>query len=469
MVGPANYVAHFSLNNYTVTATANPTVGGTVEGAGTYDQFTTCTLTATANESFQFKNWTVGGTVVSTSPTYTFEVSGPVEAIALFDLVQTTAMSNGWTWWSTCVELTGIDGLTMLENSLGDNGVMIKNSNAYVQNYSAYGLGWMGTENMVLSNEKGYKVNTNAACTATMVGSLANPADHPIEIQPQWNWIGYPVFQTQTVSSALAGFQPTANDIIKGQGDFSNYILGYGWLPEIILEPGKSYLYHSNNTGNQTLVFAESKNGTPVVETDNRHWRNDIYAYADNLCLIAVVSINEEEQRTENLELGAFVKGECRGSVRLKYVEPLDRYYAMMTITGESGDEIGFALIDETGNVISSEIGKNFAFINDAIVGSLDNPYRIDFGIMTSVEEHPMACLNVYPNPVNHGTAFNLLIPDDEIITDFVIVNMTGVEVRHERGALTRRTVAGLPTSGVYIVKVVCKSGRVYQSRLIVK
>ena len=42
---------------YTITANANPTTGGTVEGAGTYYENTNCTLTAVANHGYAFDNW----------------------------------------------------------------------------------------------------------------------------------------------------------------------------------------------------------------------------------------------------------------------------------------------------------------------------------------------------------------------------------------------------------------------------
>ena len=61
---------------YTITATANPTEGGTITGAGEYDYNSTCTLTATANEGYTFQNWTENGEVVSTEAEYTFTVTG---------------------------------------------------------------------------------------------------------------------------------------------------------------------------------------------------------------------------------------------------------------------------------------------------------------------------------------------------------------------------------------------------------
>ena len=68
----------------TITATANPTEGGTVSGAGEYYGNADCTLTATANHGYAFDNWTLGNTVASTESTYTFTVTGDATYTANF-------------------------------------------------------------------------------------------------------------------------------------------------------------------------------------------------------------------------------------------------------------------------------------------------------------------------------------------------------------------------------------------------
>ena len=71
--------------SYTITASANPTEGGSVSGGGTYQSGSTCTLTATANTGYNFTNWTKNGTVVSNNPTYSFTVTEDVDLVANFE------------------------------------------------------------------------------------------------------------------------------------------------------------------------------------------------------------------------------------------------------------------------------------------------------------------------------------------------------------------------------------------------
>ena len=64
-----------STEPVSITVSANPTNGGSVTGAGTYDIGSSVTLTATANTGYTFTNWTKNGVEVSTSSTYSFNAS----------------------------------------------------------------------------------------------------------------------------------------------------------------------------------------------------------------------------------------------------------------------------------------------------------------------------------------------------------------------------------------------------------
>jgi hypothetical protein len=462
----ANYVAHFSLNSYTIAAMANPEEGGSVSGAGTYNHFATCTLTATPADNFIFNSWVVDGEIVSTETTYTFEVSGPVTVTAVFDLVQVNNLDEGWTWWSASVELNDIEGLEMLENSLGELGLIIKTQNAYVQYFPSLNQ-WTGTLTQ-LHNEQGYKVKVSGDCTATMIGPKVYPSDHPIAIQHNWNWIGYPSTEALYVTDAMANFQPEKGDIIKNQGGFATYYSELGWVPSTFsLNPGNTFLFFSNSEQGKSLTFGNG--GRTVVEqNDERHWSYNPHAFADNLCLTAVVTLDGEEQHSETLELGAFVDGECRGSAKLLYIEPLDRYFALMTIAGLEDEQVSFALFDEANGLVSNDSPTQLSFSVNAIIGEFDDPFVVHFGDFTSLSEQALP-LGMYPNPVNCNETFRILIPQEETVAELTIVNTLGSVVRHESGAFNRPVVEGLPVSGVYLVRVVCKSGNVYLNRLVVK
>ncbi len=69
---------------FTVTAMAYPVEGGTVEGGGTYLEGETCTVTATANNDYQFVKWTENGATVSTDSIFSFTVTSDRALVAVF-------------------------------------------------------------------------------------------------------------------------------------------------------------------------------------------------------------------------------------------------------------------------------------------------------------------------------------------------------------------------------------------------
>ena len=79
----------------TITAEANPTDGGVINGGGTFDYGSTCTLTATANEGYTFMYWTENGQQISYDTTYSFTVTNNRNLEAHFTLPYSiTATAN---------------------------------------------------------------------------------------------------------------------------------------------------------------------------------------------------------------------------------------------------------------------------------------------------------------------------------------------------------------------------------------
>ena len=141
--GNRNLVANFTLNTYTITATANPTNGGTVSGAGTFNHGASCTLTATAATGYTFTNWTENGSVVSSNANYTFTVEGNRNLVANFTVITYTitvsanpsnsgTTSGGGTYnhgQSCTVIATSADGYTF--SNWTENGSVVSSNANY--------------------------------------------------------------------------------------------------------------------------------------------------------------------------------------------------------------------------------------------------------------------------------------------------------------------------------------------------
>ena len=75
VTGERTLVANFELMTYSVTVAADPSIGGTVTGAGSYLYGSMATVEVTPNLHCQFDHWTLNGTVASEELSYTFEVT----------------------------------------------------------------------------------------------------------------------------------------------------------------------------------------------------------------------------------------------------------------------------------------------------------------------------------------------------------------------------------------------------------
>ena len=82
----AAFVAQFQLQSCAVFTSAYPVEGGTTTGGGSYLYGDNVTVTATANEGYNFINWVEGEEVVSTEANYSFTVTGSRSLTAIFEL-----------------------------------------------------------------------------------------------------------------------------------------------------------------------------------------------------------------------------------------------------------------------------------------------------------------------------------------------------------------------------------------------
>ncbi|MBP5400026.1 MAG: fibronectin type III domain-containing protein, partial [Bacteroidales bacterium] len=106
-------VSQTTQGTHTVSVTSNSTEGGTVTGAGTYNDGETVTLSATPTPCYHFVNWTVNGVEVSTEAIYSFTVTDDAVYMANFELNQSTGIFDEQT---ACGSFTWIDGVTYTES-----------------------------------------------------------------------------------------------------------------------------------------------------------------------------------------------------------------------------------------------------------------------------------------------------------------------------------------------------------------
>jgi gliding motility-associated-like protein/uncharacterized repeat protein (TIGR02543 family) len=84
MTGNKTVTANFQLQKYTLAATALPSEGGSISGAGSYDAGSIATLTATPAEGYTFTGWS--GDVSGSTPSLSVTMDGDKTVIANFQV-----------------------------------------------------------------------------------------------------------------------------------------------------------------------------------------------------------------------------------------------------------------------------------------------------------------------------------------------------------------------------------------------
>ena len=166
---------------------------------------------------------------------------------------QTIELNAGWNWISTYIDLNEVDGIAMIEASLGDYGVSIATSDDIAE-YLGDGF-WLGLEGYQWANSEMIMVEVGEDCTVTLEGPAVNPSMVSITINPGWNWIGFPVDSEMSLEDALAGFEPELGDGIASFEGITEYI--GTWTGDFMtLASGHGYLYYSASAMPKTLVFS---------------------------------------------------------------------------------------------------------------------------------------------------------------------------------------------------------------------
>lgn len=164
---------------------------------------------------------------------------------------QAIILSAGWNWFSANVGITLDDlkdalveafpGATISINSQRDG------STTYIGNT------WRGTLT-ALDPTQMYMISVSTEGEITLEGLPINPTEQSITIHPDFNWFVFPLSQSMTLTDAFAGFAVNGDMVISQDEGSSTYTNRWRGTLET-LEPGKGYMYKSNDNEVKIFVF----------------------------------------------------------------------------------------------------------------------------------------------------------------------------------------------------------------------
>ena len=436
--------------SFTISVSANPTIGGTVSGGGTYNQGQSCTVTAAANASYSFVNWTENGNVVSTNRNYTFTVTSNRTLVANFQ-----AQPQNY-------------NISVSANPT--NGGTVTGGGSYQQGQSCTVNATPATGyNFVRWTENGQQVSTNASYTFTVTGNRTLVAQ----------------FQLQSFS-ITASADPNNGGTVTGGGTY-NYgqsctlsatpATGYtfvNWTKNgQQVSTNASYTFNVTSSGAYVAHFQiQSYNIAVVAKPDNGGTvtGGGTYTYGQNCTITATANegydfINWTENNipvSTNPSYSFNVTGNHSFAANFELqtleitatVEPAEggtatgggtyTYGDEVTITVETNEDWAFLNWTENGTMVSEE--KTYTFIATA---SRDLVANLIYTV--GVGEQMGNNITLYPNPVND----KLTIEAEAALGTVEIYNLMGALVYSQKGCANKVEINTSDLqSGIYFIRM---------------
>lgn len=284
---------------------------------------------------------------------------------------------SGWKWFSMYVTPSSCS-LDSVFAHAGGAAVTIKDA----ESTSVYSGGSWGGSLTELGLTTMYKLHAVESFDESTIGVPANPSEIDMVLNPDWNWIGYPVSATNSLTAAFADADPEEGDIVIGQSSFAIFTDG-DWIGSLIgMVPGDGYKYFSNDTQSKTFNFQKpsgDKSGRMLAAPMRQNGTSLQITSQYNMSVVAQVTMG-----------GRAVSG------------AVVSVYDGNTLCGTSWDEkrgLHFLTVGDMGltgrmTVVVEVYGRTYrlngalSFQADAVLGSVMSPYILSLDNATAIESY---------------------------------------------------------------------------------
>ncbi len=306
----------------------------------------------------------------------------PVLFKSAAEVQQTIDLALGWSWMSIYVQPSSTaiaDVLPKDKNTLKE----LKNIKGQFGFSSVSSDGKIVGEVTEIVPGNMYKIQAAKSLEFNVIGLPINVRTTSQTIHHGYNWIGTLSSEVMSPAEAFADLKPEHNDLVKNRSQVAMYRGNGVWegtLQSIV--PGMGYLYYSRADGDKSFHYPKlgtqtsahtPRHAAPLNAPAQHYTPTDPYNFPDNMNVIAVVV--RDGQLLNDVEIGAFVNGECRGAIRAN--EGSDYYF--LTVMGSSAEDQNRTVeLRVFANGEEYVVDRSHTFINDLVLGNLDEPYVLD-------------------------------------------------------------------------------------------
>lgn len=331
-----------------------------------------------------------GPAVVFRSDSIAGTHSDPVVFVCDSAGMQTVTLNQGWNWVSFNLRSSQKSGVKNLfiDNSVFSNGDIIKGSlgNAkhaeYVEKYNSWSS---GADDMAIGIGNVYQIYVSKPTTVEFEGYEIDDDDRNVTLAKNaWSQLPYLLKVPQPVNIAMSGYQISGEGhvgtVIKSHDKFTVADADGHWYGSLdYMRPGEGY--YINNVGDACVVKFTNNNvlneSVAVTDLTRAAGGNSIAAeYADAMPVIATFA---DDDVAEGDVLVAYCNGMEVGRADATSIPTNedDRNVYFLMVNASNGSAIHFAKERDGKTVAVTDRG--IEFISTGIVGTLNNPYVIDF------------------------------------------------------------------------------------------
>lgn len=352
-------------------------------------------------------------------------VVGSFNQLVIFNgseyIYQDIRLQKGWNWISFNLDNESLpDVNATLSNGIWAGSDIVKNID-YFDSYSADSARWVGalSKNQGFNNTSLFMLHSSVNQVLSTSGALIDVATMPISVKGnKWNFISYLPTANFTVTEALAGYNANVGDIVKSQNQFAMFS-GSEWIGNLVyMEANKGYMLLRTTPDDVSFTYPAGSGLLGKLKSASIPSSSYINRdFSENMSIVAIGKGMEKGDRIQ-----AYVNGELRGIG--ESVVTTDKDQSFISVAGglKYDNNVIFGL-ERNGKTIAQS-STTVDYSSNAVVGSLSQPFVIDFG---EVEKQG----SVYPNPFKSSLNIEVMTEEGDNV-EIAIFDILGRMVMYQ-------------------------------------